>query len=148
MQKFVFSRTPSWIASVMTGKFEDTKSYQVTHLVYASSVTTHLRHRIKTRRRSTHSKKGNRCHAMIRHQNADAIVLASALMRGIPPWTSAILNIIRGVNASHKRAGAHGVSISMTNYGYAKIIGKTVGLLYSRYSVSQVSKQQIRIVFV
>jgi hypothetical protein len=42
---------------------------------------------------------------MIRHQNADAMVLASARMRGIPPWRSAILNIIRGVNASHKRIG-------------------------------------------
>jgi hypothetical protein len=38
----------------------------------------------------------NRCHAMIHHQNADAIVLASARLRGITPWTSAILNIIRG----------------------------------------------------
>jgi hypothetical protein len=38
----------------------------------------------------------NRCHAMIHHQNADAMVLASARLRGIPPWTSAILNIIRG----------------------------------------------------
>ena len=42
----------------------------------------------------------NRCHAMIHHQNADAMVLASARLRGIPPWMSAILNIIRGVNAS------------------------------------------------
>jgi hypothetical protein len=33
---------------------------------------------------------------MIRHENADAMVLSSALMRGIHPWTSAILNIIRG----------------------------------------------------
>ena len=33
---------------------------------------------------------------MICHENADAMILASALMRGIPPWTSAILNIIRG----------------------------------------------------
>jgi hypothetical protein len=63
---------------------------------------------------------------MIRHQNADAMVLASTHMRDIPPWTFAILNIIRGVNASHKRTGYdHGVSILMTNYGYAKIIGKT-----------------------
>jgi hypothetical protein len=38
----------------------------------------------------------NRCHAMIHHQNADAMVLVSARLRGIPPWTSAILNIIRG----------------------------------------------------
>jgi ATP-dependent helicase YprA (DUF1998 family) len=60
--------------------------------------TTHLRHRIKTHRRSTHPKKRNRCHVMICHQNADAMIPASALMRGIP-WTSAILNIIRGVNA-------------------------------------------------
>jgi hypothetical protein len=42
---------------------------------------------------------------MIRHQNADAMVLASAHMRGIRPWRSAILNIIRGVNASHKHTG-------------------------------------------
>jgi hypothetical protein len=33
----------------------------------------------------------------------------------------------QGVDASHKRTGylGHGVSILMTNYGYAKIIGKT-----------------------
>jgi hypothetical protein len=54
----------------------------------------------------------NRCHAMIHHQNADAMVLASAHLRGIPPWTSTILNIIRGVNASQTRTGCdHGVSI-------------------------------------
>jgi hypothetical protein len=36
-------------------------------------------------RRSTQSKKKrNHCHAMIRYQNADAMVLASALMRGTP----------------------------------------------------------------
>jgi hypothetical protein len=40
--------------------------------------------------------------AMIRHQNAGAMVLASAL---ISPWTATILNIIREVNASHKRTG-------------------------------------------
>ena len=40
------------------------------------------------------SEKRNRFHAMIRHQNADATVLASALIRSIPPpWTSVILNI-------------------------------------------------------
>ena len=33
---------------------------------------------------------------MIHHQNSDAMVLASARLRGIPPWTSTILNIIRG----------------------------------------------------
>jgi hypothetical protein len=49
----------------------------------------------------------NRCHAMIHHQNADAMVLASVRLRGIPPWTYAILNNIRGVNASQN----HGVSI-------------------------------------
>ena len=42
-------------------------------------------HRIKTHRRSTRPEKHNHSHAMIRHQNADAIALASALMRGIPP---------------------------------------------------------------
>jgi hypothetical protein len=31
---------------------------------------------------------------MIHHQNADTMVLASARLRGIPPWTSAILNIM------------------------------------------------------
>jgi hypothetical protein len=63
---------------------------------------------------------------MIHHQNADAMVPASARLRGIPPWTNAILNIIRGVNASQTRTGCdHGVSILTTNYGYAKIIGKS-----------------------
>jgi hypothetical protein len=53
-------------------------------------------------------------------------VPASARPRGIPPWTSAILNIIRGVNASQTRTGQdHGVSILMTIYGHAKIIGKS-----------------------
>jgi hypothetical protein len=58
---------------------------------------------------------------MIRHQNADAMVLASALMRDqltqyillymeltvrdIPLGQPAILNTIRGVNISHKRTG-------------------------------------------
>jgi hypothetical protein len=42
---------------------------------------------------------------MIHHQNADAIVLASARLRGIPPWMSAILNNIREVNASQTRTG-------------------------------------------
>jgi hypothetical protein len=38
-----------------------------------------------------------------------------------PPWTSVILNIIRGVNASQKRTSQdHGVSILMMNYGHAK----------------------------
>jgi hypothetical protein len=39
---------------------------------------------------------------VIRHQNADAMVVASALMRGIHPtkwWTSG------GGNVSHKRTG-------------------------------------------
>jgi hypothetical protein len=47
----------------------------------------------------------NRCHAMIHHQDADAMVLASARLRGIHPWTSAILDIIRGMNASQTRTG-------------------------------------------
>jgi hypothetical protein len=44
------------------------------------------------------ARKANCCHAMIRHQNADAMVLSSTHMRGIlsPPLGSAILNIIRG----------------------------------------------------
>jgi hypothetical protein len=33
---------------------------------------------------------------MIRHQNAVAMFLASAVMRHSPPWTSAIFNIFRG----------------------------------------------------
>jgi hypothetical protein len=33
----------------------------------------------------------NRHHAMIHHQNANAMGLASALLRGFTPWTSAIL---------------------------------------------------------
>jgi hypothetical protein len=38
----------------------------------------------------------NHYNAMIHHQKADATGLASALMRGITPWTSAILIIFRG----------------------------------------------------
>ena len=63
-----------------------------------------LHHRISPRSARQKVDSSNRCHAMI-HQNADAMVLASALLRGIPPWTSAILNIIRGVNASQTRTG-------------------------------------------
>jgi hypothetical protein len=71
----------------------------------------------------------NCCYAMINfhHQNADAMVLASALMGGTPPghlpfwilsggWMPLILKCT-GYN--------QGVSILMTNYGYTKIIGKT-----------------------
>ena len=35
----------------------------------------------------------NRCHAMIHHQNADAMVLASACLRGIPQHTISKKNI-------------------------------------------------------
>jgi hypothetical protein len=47
--------------------------------------TLRYRHRIKTHIRSTQPKTRNRCHVMIRHQNADAMFRASALMRGIHP---------------------------------------------------------------
>jgi hypothetical protein len=47
-------------------------------------------------------KRRNRCHAMIRHQNADAMVLASALMRGITPLDVRHFDYYQGVNASHK----------------------------------------------
>jgi hypothetical protein len=50
-------------------------------------------HRIETHRRLTRVTAAT---PMIRHENADAMVLASALMRDILPWMSAILNIIRG----------------------------------------------------
>jgi hypothetical protein len=49
---------------------------------------------ISTQKVDSAKKNRNRSHAMVRHQYPDA--LASALMKGIPPWTSAILNIIRG----------------------------------------------------
>jgi hypothetical protein len=62
-------------------------------------------HRIRHTEGRLEQDSSNRCHAMIHHQNADAMVLASARLRGIPPWTSAILNIIRGVNASQTRTG-------------------------------------------
>jgi hypothetical protein len=41
---------------------------------------------------------------MIRHQNADAVVLASALMRGISPLDARHFEsyLTVGVNASHK----------------------------------------------
>jgi hypothetical protein len=62
---------------------------------------------------------------MIHHQNADSMGLASTFMRDFTP--------------SQTRTGeVHGVSILMTNYGYAKIIGKSyekprIGLLYSLF---------------
>ena len=42
---------------------------------------------------------------MIRHQNADAMVLVSALMRGIHPLEVHHFEHYQGVNASHKRNG-------------------------------------------
>ena len=66
---------------------------------------------------------------MIHHQNADAMVLASARLRGIPPWTSAILNIIRGECLSNAHWLGPWRQHLMTNYGlrqnHRKIIGKT-----------------------
>jgi hypothetical protein len=47
-------------------------------------------------------------------------------MRGISPLDICHFEYYQGVNASHKRSGYdHGVSFLMTNYSYAKIIGKT-----------------------
>jgi hypothetical protein len=57
-------------------------------------------HRIKT-----HRNQKSVTTTMIRQQNADTMVLASVLMGGIPPWMTVISNIIKGVNASHKRTG-------------------------------------------
>jgi hypothetical protein len=42
---------------------------------------------------------------MIRHRNADGMVLASALMRGIHPPDVHHFEYYQGVNASHKRTG-------------------------------------------
>ena len=46
----------------------------------------------------------NRYHAMIHHQNADATVPASALMRGITPLDIRHFEYFQGVNASQTRA--------------------------------------------
>jgi hypothetical protein len=64
---------------------------------------------------------------MIHHQNADAMVPASARLRGIPPPDVRHFEYYQGgVNASQTRTDwDHGVSILMMNYGYAKIIGKS-----------------------
>ena len=47
----------------------------------------------------------NRCHAMIHHQNADAMVLASARLRGISPQDVRHFEYYQGVNASQTRTG-------------------------------------------
>jgi hypothetical protein len=64
---------------------------------------------------------------MIHHQNADAMVLASARLRGIPPWTSAILNGDECLSNAHWLGPWR--QHLMTNYGlrqnHRKIIGKT-----------------------
>jgi hypothetical protein len=74
-------------------------------------------HRIKTHRTSTQPKKRNHCHTMIRHQNADTMLLPIALMRGISPMDVCHFEYYQGVNASYKHTGQdHGVSILMTNY--------------------------------
>jgi hypothetical protein len=44
-----------------------------------------LHHRISPRSARQKVDSSNRCHAMIHRQNADAMVLASARLRGIPP---------------------------------------------------------------
>ena len=63
---------------------------------------------------------------MIRYQNADTMLLPIALMRGISPMDVCHFEYYQGVNASYKHTGQdHGVSILMTNYSYAKMIGKT-----------------------
>ena len=51
------------------------------------------------------AKKCNRCHAMIRHQNAGAMVLASALMKGIRPPDNIQNSGCQGGKSSHKRTG-------------------------------------------
>jgi hypothetical protein len=43
---------------------------------------------------------------MIRHENADAMVLASALMRGIPPFSH--FKYYQGVNGFYKHSLAIG----------------------------------------
>jgi hypothetical protein len=45
------------------------------------------------------------CHAMIRHHNADAMVLASALMSDIARREVCHFEYYQGVNASHNRTG-------------------------------------------
>jgi hypothetical protein len=71
----------------------------------------------------------NRCHAMI-HQNADAMVLASARLRGIPPLDVHHFEYYQGGECL---SNAHWLGSwrqhLMTNYGlrqnHRKIIGKT-----------------------
>ena len=57
----------------------------------------------KAHRRLTQPKQRNRCHAMIRHQNADTMVLARALI--IPALDIRHFEYYQGVNASHTRTG-------------------------------------------
>jgi hypothetical protein len=72
----------------------------------------------------------NRCHAMIHHQNADAMVLASARLRGIPPLDVHHFEYYQGGECL---SNAHWLGPCrqhlMTNYGlrqnHRKIIGKT-----------------------
>jgi hypothetical protein len=59
-------------------------------------------HRIETDKRSTQPKKRNRHHAMICHQNADAMVLASAVITGMHPLDVPHFEYFQGVNASQK----------------------------------------------
>jgi hypothetical protein len=64
-------------------------------------------HRITKHRWLTQPKKRNRCHAMICHQNADDMVLLSALTRSIPPPEVCHFEYYQaGENACHKRAGS------------------------------------------
>jgi hypothetical protein len=48
----------------------------------------------------------NRCHAIIYRQNADAMVLAIARLRGIPPLDVCHFEYYQGVNASRTMASA------------------------------------------
>jgi hypothetical protein len=66
-------------------------------------------HRIKTHRKSTHPKKRNRWHAMIRNDSSSKCwrhgPIASALMRGIHPLDVRHFEYYQRVNVSHKRTG-------------------------------------------
>jgi hypothetical protein len=84
-----------------------------------------IRHSASTVNRSSHPLAQNKDTQKVDLSNR-CKVPASARPRSIPPLDVRYFEYYHGMNASQKRTSQdHGVSILMTNYGHAKIIGKS-----------------------
>jgi hypothetical protein len=114
----------------------------------SSGVGSHFKRALASQAQNKDTQKvdsSNRCHAMT-HQNADAMVLASARLRGIPPpLVVRLFNIIRGgecLSNAHWLGpwGQHFDDELRLRQNHWKIIGKTKKSGFCVvYSVSQAS---------